>query len=168
MQKNKFKIPLALSVSVILFGMNFKLMHWPGSIVIIVLGYLSLALFYTLRFLFKPEHNNLDKTKFMLVAVYCYQSILTVMHYPKFEEVQYLIWILILLLIIQEIIRYYQEGNFSISIDFIKSPLFYLGMGGIVFGAMFKIQHWPFASMFLILGTTLTCSVIIWHAFKKS
>jgi hypothetical protein len=167
MQKNKFKIPLAISASLILFGMNFKIMHWPGSMAIIAAGYILLAIFYALRFSFKLEKKVLDVTKLVLVMLYCYQSILTVMHYPRYEEVQYLIWILILTLIVQEVIHYYREGKFSFSIDFIKAPLFYLGLGGVVFGSMFKIQHWPYASMFLILGTTITCSTIIWYSFKK-
>ncbi|MGJ8548417.1 GldL-related protein [Winogradskyella wichelsiae] len=47
--------PLRLSVIVLIFGALFKIMHWPFANNLMLIGAVSLAILYTIRFIKKKE-----------------------------------------------------------------------------------------------------------------
>ena len=55
-----------------------------------------------------------------------------------------------------------QEGKITIT-----NMVYGLGAAIVIVGALFKIQHWPFASLILILGMIVEALVFTWSAFEK-
>jgi hypothetical protein len=55
-----------------------------------------------------------------------------------------------------------QEGKITIT-----NMVYGLGAAIVIVGALFKIQHWPFASFILTLGMIVEALVFTWSAFEK-
>jgi len=55
-----------------------------------------------------------------------------------------------------------QEGKITIT-----NMVYGLGAAIVIVGALFKIQHWPFASLILTLGMIVEALVFTWSAFEK-
>ena len=53
-----------------------------------------------------------------------------------------------------------QEGKITIT-----NMVYGLGAAIVIVGALFKIQHWPFASLILTLGMIVEALVFTWSAF---
>lgn len=47
------------------------------------------------------------------------------------------------------------------------AKLYGIGAAVVIIGAMFKIQHWPFASLLLIVGLTTEAVIFFFSAFEK-
>ena len=55
-----------------------------------------------------------------------------------------------------------QEGKITIT-----NMVYGLGAAIVIVGALFKIQHWPFASVILTAGMIVEALVFTWSAFEK-
>ena len=55
-----------------------------------------------------------------------------------------------------------QEGKITIT-----NLVYGLGAAIVIVGALFKIQHWPFASIILTVGMIVEALVFTWSAFEK-
>ena len=55
-----------------------------------------------------------------------------------------------------------QEGKITIT-----NMVYGLGAAIVIVGALFKIQHWPFASAILTVGMVVEALVFTWSAFEK-
>ena len=55
-----------------------------------------------------------------------------------------------------------QEGKITIT-----NMVYGLGAAIVIVGALFKIQHWPFASAILTAGMIVEALVFTWSAFEK-
>ena len=55
-----------------------------------------------------------------------------------------------------------QEGKITIT-----NMVYGLGAAIVIVGALFKIQHWPFASLILTAGMIVEALVFTWSAFEK-
>lgn len=55
-----------------------------------------------------------------------------------------------------------QEGKITIT-----NMVYGLGAAIVIVGALFKIQHWPYASLILTLGMIVEALVFTWSAFEK-
>lgn len=62
-----FKIALALSF-VITIGAMFKIMHWPGSNIMLTLGFSGMIVNYGIRYIKKPTKVRLDYLKLLWVS----------------------------------------------------------------------------------------------------
>jgi gliding motility-associated protein GldL len=55
-----------------------------------------------------------------------------------------------------------QEGKITIT-----NMVYGLGAAIVIVGALFKIQHWPYASAILTAGMIVEALVFTWSAFEK-
>ncbi|MBI2272139.1 MAG: hypothetical protein HYU69_17500 [Bacteroidetes bacterium] len=86
----------AISAAVFIIGSFFKIMHWPGTIVFLGLGFITFSfIFLPLMFLLKVGEINAKRDKVVLSIgtllgiLYCISMLFQVMHWPG----KYLIWL---------------------------------------------------------------------------
>jgi len=74
------KIALIIS-SVIIIGILFKIMHWPGSNIMLTLGFSSMIVNYGIRYAKKTTKSRLDYLKLLWVASSFIISLGIIMHW---------------------------------------------------------------------------------------
>ncbi len=147
----------------ILFGLaaSFKIQHWPLAGVMMFFGALILAFIFlpsALNVLWKETHNR--KRLFLVISAFCAGMLLIIgtlfkiQHWPFAGAILTLAAISGILFFIPALAlsRLSDHGNKA------KQPAYIMGAAGIVFfvaGLLFKIQHWPLASLFIIVGIIL-------------
>jgi hypothetical protein len=175
--KNLVKISGVAGTIMLGFAALFKIQHWPGAGQIMTLGALILAFIFlpsALSVLWKETHNR--KRLFLFISaffagmLFIFGTLFKIQHWPMagallslaaFSGIMFFIPALALS-------RLSDEENKA------KRPVYILGaIGTVLFvaGLLFKIQHWPLATVFLLTGIFLLCFLAIpmftWLTWKE-
>jgi hypothetical protein len=159
--KNTMKISGVAGTILFGFAALFKIQHWPGAGIMMSLGALILAFVFlpsALSVLWKETHNKrrlfLFISAFFAGMLFIFGTVFKIQHWP-------LAGILLTLSALSGILFFIPALALSRSSDQEnkdKRPVYILGAAGIVFfvaGLLFKIQHWPLATLFMITGMIL-------------
>ncbi|MBR9915159.1 MAG: hypothetical protein GYB32_10105 [Algicola sp.] len=166
-------LPLRLALALFLYGILFRVMHWPYGEEIIVISGVATMILYVFRFLLKAEKKRLDYVKLGLVLLWMMSYIVDLTH---LISVPYFFQIIILGLLIwwfiEEGPRYFLKRQLKDN-GFLK--FFYYGfvisaVALILMGILLKIQHWPYGSIIFTLGILLASLLLIvdYFAIKKT
>ncbi len=147
--ENWFKFAVRISIGFLIIGAMFKIMHWPGANVILLGSLLFIGLFSAARFISIKAKLPLDYIRLMLAESFVINAIFGFLHWPY----KVIPWIL---LFISFILWIWYDG-FAFSQNKTpkeKIPDVILIIGGILvgFGIIFKIMHWPYAGIMLVIG----------------
>ncbi len=147
--ENWFKFAVRISIGFLIIGAMFKIMHWPAANVIVIGSLLSIGLFSAARFIAIKTKVALDYIRLMLAESFVINAIFGFLHWPY----KVIPWTL---LFISFILWIWFDG-FAFSQNKTpkeKIPDVILIIGGIlvVFGVIFKIMHWPYAGIMLLIG----------------
>jgi hypothetical protein len=164
-RKMKKTMKISGVAGTILFGFAaiFKIQHWPGASIMMSLGALILACAFlpsALTVLWKETHNR--KRLFMFISAFltgtCFiaGTLFKIQHWPGAGYILTLGTISGILLFIPSLLvnRMNDPENKA------KRPVYILGAAGSVLfvaGMLFKIQHWPLATVFILTGIILLC-----------
>lgn len=88
-------IPLAA----FLIGVMFKIMHWPGSAILIAAGMTGIFLLYLIHFIKKNQKRLPDYGKVAFLVSFLAGRFLSVMHLPKGREVSFFALMILVLLV---------------------------------------------------------------------
>jgi translation initiation factor 2 beta subunit (eIF-2beta)/eIF-5/uncharacterized protein with PQ loop repeat len=175
--KNIMKISGVAGTVMFGFAALFKIQHWPGAGFMMTLGALILALAFlpsALTVLWKETHSR--KRLFMLISAFltgaCFiaGTLFKIQHWPGAGYILTLGTLSGILLFIPALLvnRMNEQENKA------KRPVYILGAAGSVLfvaGMLFKIQHWPPATMFIITGIILLCflafPMFTWLTWKE-
>lgn len=147
------------SLALIAMGTAFKIFHWPGASLMLLLGFLILSFIFFpsalyLNYSAAKKSLGTNLLAFLGGLVLIIGVLFKVMHWPLSGVL--LIWgwgILLGLLVPMLLISKLKEGLPS------KEKMIYIigAIGLILFGSatLFKIMHWPGAGPLLILGSFL-------------
>ncbi len=167
-EKKILTFPIRLALIVLIIGALFKIMHWPNSKELMLIGALSVAVLYTIRFLNKAHKKTLDYIKLSLILLWLHNYFVQSFHLYK---IPFLLEICFIILLIW---WFAEEGFFYfLNRKFKKRGLlkitYYLLIGltffMLLFGILFKIQHWPYGSLVLLFGTLFLCLTLILDYF---
>jgi uncharacterized protein with PQ loop repeat/translation initiation factor 2 beta subunit (eIF-2beta)/eIF-5 len=161
--KNIMKISGVAGTVMFGFAALFKIQHWPGAGFMMTLGALILALAFlpsALTVLWKETHSR--KRLFMLISAFltgaCFiaGTLFKIQHWPGAGYILTLGTLSGILLFIPALLvnRMNEQENKA------KRPVYILGAAGSVLfvaGMLFKIQHWPLATVFILTGIILLC-----------
>ena len=147
--ENWFKFAVRISIGFLIIGAMFKIMHWPAANVIVIGSLLSIGLFSAARFIAIKTKVALDYIRLMLAESFVINAIFGFLHWLY----KVIPWTL---LFISFILWIWFDG-FAFSQNKTpkeKIPDVILIIGGIlvVFGVIFKIMHWPYAGIMLLIG----------------
>ncbi len=142
--EKRFNLPLWFSMGLLLVGLLFKIQHWTYANLMVSLSFLSIAIFYSLRFYFKVT-TPLDYIKLGLILSWCMSGTLGINHFPYKEVFQTITTIFFLVWYFMEGPAYFKAGIRApkSTISHIKSGLFRLGSLSILYGvigAMLKLE----------------------------
>ena len=160
-RKKILSLPLRLGVILVIVGALFKIMHWPGSNILMLVGFISIGVLYSIRFLKKDPKLRLDYVKLILVLLWLVNYTITVFHLYK---IPFLLEICVAILFCWWFIE--EGSSYLTNREFKKKGttkiVYYTLVGistiGLVGGIFFKIQHWPYGS---VLFLVLTFCVVI-------
>jgi uncharacterized protein with PQ loop repeat len=159
--KNTMKISGVAGTVLFGFAALFKIQHWPGAGYMMPLGALILAFVFlpsALSVLWKETHNR--KRLFLFISAFfagmllIFGILFKIQHWPFAGAILTLAALSGILFFIPALAlsRLSDQENKA------KRPVYILGAAGIVFfvaGLLFKIQHWPLATLFIIIGIIL-------------
>ena len=175
--KNTMKISGVAGTVLFGFAALFKIQHWPLAGAMMTLGALILAFVFlpsALSVLWKETHNR--KRLFLVISAFFAGMLLIIgtlfkiQHWPMAGTILTLAALSGILFFIPALAlsRLSDQENKA------KSPAYILGATGIVLfaaGMLFKMQHWPLATLFIILGIILLCFLAIpmftWLTWKE-
>ena len=159
------------------FAALFKIEHWPGAGQMMSLGALFLAFIFlpsALSVLWKETHNR--KRLFLFISaffagmLFILGTLFKIQHWPMAGTLLTLAAFSGILFFIPALAlsRLSDQENKA------KRPVYILGAVGTVLfvaGLLFKIQHWPLATVFILSGIFLLCFLAIprftWLTWKE-
>lgn len=156
-------------ISLIMLGLAtvFKIMHWPGSGIGFVLGFtLLFMVFFPLAVFTNFVYANKKKNLFLHIAaliggmIFMIGVMYKIMHWPGSGVMIMIGYIFILLLFLPTLLMVQIKKAKSGKDKFI----FILGTFSIIiygFSNMFKMFHWPGASVLMLFGAFLLISVFL-------
>jgi hypothetical protein len=161
--KNTMKISGVAGTIMLGFAAMFKIQHWPGAGILMTLGALVLAFVFlpsALSVLWKETHST--KRLFLFISAFLTGTsfiigiLFKIQHWPGGASILFLGTLSGILLFIPALLvdRMNDKENRA------KRPVYILGAAGFVFfvaGMLFKIQHWPLATLFMVTGIFLLC-----------
>ena len=160
--------PLRIAIVILIFGALFKIMHWPYANNLMLLGGASIGILYTIRFVYKREKTILDYVKLAMILIWVFNYLSNAF---QIFYVPYIYEILLLILFIYwfyvEGISYFKSRSYRKN-RFLKA-VYYILIGltvfTLVFGILFKIQHWPYGALLFTIGVLLLSLLLIFDYF---
>jgi uncharacterized protein with PQ loop repeat len=170
--KNTMKISGVAGAVLFGFAALFKIQHWPGAGFMMTLGALILAFVFmpsALGVLWKETHNRnklvLFISAFFAGGFFIFGILFKVQHWQGAAIVLILAAIFGILFFIPSLV----VSQFRDQENKIKKPVYILGAAGLIFylaGLFLKIQHWPWASISMILGLIILGVVVLpWYTW---
>jgi len=156
--KNTMKISGIIGTILFGFATLFKIQHWPGAGIMLTLGALILAFVFmpsVTGVLWKETHNKkklvLIISGFITAFLFISGTLFKIQHWPVAGILLLSAVISALFVFLPALLsdRLKEGGNTN------KRHIYIICMAGFVFyvlGMLFKLQHWPLASVFMILG----------------
>lgn len=170
--KFNLSVFLRIAISILLIGLLSKVLHWPFSIELINIGYGLIFIFYILRFYLKKIKTNLDWIKLLLITTWCVYGVILMNHLPFRLPFQIATIVIFLIWYFKEgFIEYYDKTEYlSEKQKPYKTLLNSIPIIGFILmqlGVLFKIMHWPGASVSLIVGVVI-CIVSLFIYRQKT
>jgi hypothetical protein len=175
--KNTMKISGIAGTVLFGFAALFKIQHWPLAGTMLTFGALILTFVFmpsVLGVLWKETHNTkklfLFISAFLAGGFFILGTLFKVQHWPGAGMILTLAAISGGVFFIPALLisRVRDQENKA------KRPIYILGAAGVicyVAGFFFKIQHWPLAGTFMVLGVILLCFVAFpwytWFTWKE-
>ena len=175
--KNTMKISGVAGTVLFGFAALFKIQHWPLAGVLMTLGALVLAFIFlpsALSVLWKETHNRkrlfLVFSAFFAGMLFIFGTLFKIQHWPMAGAILTLAALSGILFFIPALAlsRLSDQENKA------KRPVYILGAVGTVLfvaGMLFKIQHWPLATVFILTGIFLLCflafPMFTWLTWKE-
>ena len=153
-----------------------KIQHWPGASILLTLGALILALAFlpsALSVLWKETHNTkrlfLFISAFLTGACFIAGTLFKIQHWPGAGPILILGTASCILLFIPALLL----NRLNDQENKVKRSVYILGAAGFILyiaGMLFKIQHWPFSTTFMVAGLIILCLVAfpwyVWLTWK--
>lgn len=169
--KNTMKISAIAGTILLGFSALFKIMHWPGAGIMIILGALALAFVFmpsALTVLWKETHSRnrlfLYISAFVFGMLFIAGVVFKIQHWPGSGLVLSLAVVSGILLFLPALLaaKLKDQDNRSKRTVYILGAL---GMTAYMAGLLCKVQHWPLATLLMTVGLAMVFFVVFpWYA----
>ncbi len=165
----KMTMKITGNVSLAMLGLAtvMRLFHWPGANVVLVLGFIVLALIFFPAAIWANQRETKIRLTRSLHSLILVGGILLmagvlfkVMHWPGAGIVMFSGWIIVILLFLPLLLyaklMEAETGN--------QRLMAWSGIGGLMIAqmsTMFKTFHWPGANILMIVGAILLISIFL-------
>lgn len=172
--KNTMKISGIAGTILFGFAAMFKIQHWPMAGVMLTLGSVVLSLVFlpsSLGVLWKETHNRtrlfLFVSAFLTGLFFITGTLFKIQHWPQAGIILSAGLLVTLFMLIPSLIVFLFRDKDKISMR----PLYlFLTAGFILYicGLLFKIQHWPMATILLGSGTIILGFIVLpWYTVSN-
>ena len=176
LMKTTMKISGNISLAMLGFGTICKIMHWPGAGILLAFGFLVLCLMFLPMVLYANYKNETKKQNLFLHITALIGGItfmagvlFKIMHWPGSALLLMVGYLSLLLLFLPTLLFVKLK---SAQTKKLKS-IYILGIVSLIifaFSNMFKMFHWPGASVLMIVGAVLLIGLFLplytWQMFK--
>lgn len=170
--KNTMKFSGAAGTILLTFAAMFKIQHWPGASIMMILGAFLMAFVFlpsTLGVLWKESHNKknifLFVTGFFTSFFFITGVIFKIQHWPGASIMILLAIGIGILLFLPALLIAKLKDEDLVS----KKAVYIIGIAGaicVLAGMLFKIQHWPGASTLMVSGVIILFFVSLpWYSY---
>ncbi len=141
----------SLGIATFIFGTLFKVLHWPGANMLILIGGVVAALAAIALLVTRPGPRPASAVLRTMTGAFLIAFLLFKLFHLPFADV----WILAVVASILGLILVERDRPWMQRIRALRfSALLLIGVGLFVGGTLFKMMHWPGANMQLLLGMT--------------
>lgn len=169
--KKILKLPLRISIGVLLFGMLAKILEWSFAKEIMLFGFTTIGILYVFRFLKKRERQFIDYTKLVLIVFWATNGIFRVLDFPYTLFFQIITAIAFVTWFILEGTAYFldedRRAKNSIG-QILWNCLLVVGTLGVITGTILKVLDWAYAIHLLSLGITFIGAYVLKDVFVPS
>lgn len=166
--KKILKLPLRISIAVLLFGMLAKILEWSYAKEIMLLGFSAIGILYAFRFLKKSEKQFIDYTKLLLISFWATNGIFRILDFPYTLFFQIITGIAFITWFIMEGTAYFldedRRAKNSIG-QILWNCLLVVGTLGVIAGTILKVLDWDYAIHLLSLGITIIGAYVLKDTF---
>ena len=168
--KKIFGLILRLFVSLLIFAVLFKVMHWPYANTILLPAVAGILIFYSIRFLFKNQKNSLDYIKLIFVFTWSFTYLNSNFYFIQIPKLlEFIPLVLFAWWFINEGTSYFSlsklKGNSSFKIFY--SIFLVLTLGLVILGIILRILHWPYGALLFTLGMLLASIFVVIDFFAR-
>lgn len=168
--KNSMKTIGVLAMSLMAFGALFKIFHWPGASIMLTVSFFFTALVFFPSMLYvmykevnKKQHGLIYFASFIGGLLFMLGVLFKIMHWPGAHKM-FIVGIafiayLVLPLLLSARLKQLRHNKFFLWLGFISLMVF-------ISGIMFKVQHWPGATVQLMLGSILLIFFTLPYYYK--
>jgi len=166
--KTFMKIFGVIAPALMTLGALFKIQHWPGGSILLALGLMFLCLFFLPSSVYVLYTENKSSKKHLLMylsglfssVIFLFGILFKVQHWPGAAVLITLGLLLLGLLFLPSLVFSKisddkKEGNKTAYILGLFAGVFYIA------GFLFKIMHWPGASILIFLGLILFVALFL-------
>lgn len=166
--KKILKLPLRISLAILLLGTVAKITEWPFAREIMLIGFSAIGFLYIFRFLKKTEKKFLDYTKLVLIIFWTANGIFKILGFPFTLFFQIIIAISFIIWFVMEGTAYFldedRRAKNSIS-QILWNCALVIGTLGVISGSLLKLIDWDYSIHLLSLGITLIAAYILKDVF---
>jgi len=170
--KNTMKISGIAGTIMFGFATLFKIQHWPLAGILMLLGAVTLALIFmpsAMVVLWKETHNRnrlfLFISGFVTGMLFIFGTLFKIQHWP-------VAGIILSVSVLSAVFFFIPSLLLNRLADPDNKPkrvVYILGSAGAILyiaGTLFKIQHWPMASLFMVLSLIILFMVVLpWYTW---
>ncbi|AYN68201.1 hypothetical protein D1013_12865 [Euzebyella marina] len=163
------KVPLRISMTVILLGMLLKILEWPYAIPIVLFGFANTGILYFFRFWNKSDRKFLDIVKLVLVLSWTTNGILRILDFQHTLFLQIIVGISFMTWFIMEGTAYFLDEDRKAKnqkIQVMWNFAMVVGALAIIAGSLLNVMNWKFAIPLLVLGITIIAAYILKDLFS--
>lgn len=168
-RKTIFYWLVVLSVIIILVGSLFKVMHWPYSRMVLLIGYCFLFIIYPKYYLTTKINNRFNFLSVIGVLVWAGFKIVNMV---CFDDVLFVKAISFSGLLLFGAISFYKYMGFenyqSTRMERIIAIFFLLGEFILAIGLLFKVLHWPYSLIIIVLGLSILAVSFVSTLFTEN
>jgi len=166
--KKILKLPLRVSLAVLLSGILAKMFEWPYAKEIIFYGFAVIGILYVLRFFKKAEKQFIDYTKLALVSFFSLYGIFTILEFPYTLLFLILMAITFVMWFVMEGTAYFLDEDRrakNTTYQILWNCALVLGTLAVISGILLRILHWDYAVHLLSVGITIVVAYILKDVF---
>lgn len=174
--KTTMKITGNISLAMLGLGTVFKIMHWPGSGILLVLGFFIIcAVFFPVAVFTNYRKSEKKQNLFLHISVliggvfFMTGVIFKIMHWPGSAMLLLIGYFALLFLFLPTLLYVHIKKDQAKKLK----RIYILGIVSlIIYGlsSMFKMFHWPGAAILMLLGAFLLIGLFLplftWQQFK--
>ncbi len=166
--KKILKLPLRISLAVLLSGILAKMLEWPYANEIILYSFSTIGVLYVIRFFNKREKQFVDYTKLVLVSFWSIYGIFTILKLPYTLFFLIIMAITFVLWFVLEGTAYFldedRRAKNSVA-QILWNFALVIGTLGVISGCLLRILNWDYAVHLLSLGITIIAAYILKDVF---